>query len=423
MTKLKLVLLALAVAGLSLGITACGGDDDDAGEAVTLDLTIGQLVPLTGDLAPFGPPGDKAANLAIDQIEAGIEEAGSDHTVNMLTEDSQTSDQAGVSAARKLVGEDASCINGAWASGVTEPVAESVTIRQGILQISPASTDPAIADLDDDGLVNRTAPSDAFQGPLVADVVELGLDGAEGLTVNVAARNDPYGNGLADSFTEGWEEKGGEVGETVIYDPDLPSYDSEADQIVSGNPDGWFFVDFPTPFDQVGAALVRTGDWDPERSFGPDGLAFPNLAEIVGRRVAEGMRVTVPGAEQSPQTEAFTDLYDEAPGPGTGPFIAQSFDATVLCYLSAVAAGSTDGTEMAAALPDVTNPPGDEFTFEDLGDAIQALQRGEDINYEGVSGPVNLDETGEPTGGVYGIFVFRGDDFEQVDQVPYGEEE
>ena len=218
MTRIRLVLFALVVAGLSFGIAACGDDDDSTtaavvGERRSLDLTIGDLIPLTGDLADFGPPGEKAANLAVDKINEAIKEAGADHTVTLKTRTIRPTDQAGVSAARKLVGDGASCIAGSWASSETIPVARSVSIREGVLEISPASTSDEITGLDDDGLINRTAPPDSFQGPALADAIEKDLGGAEGKTVNIGARNDSYGTGLAEDVQRAWEAKGGTVGQ------------------------------------------------------------------------------------------------------------------------------------------------------------------------------------------------------------------
>ncbi len=270
MTRIKLVLLPLVVAGLSFGIAACGDDDSSSSDSggggeASLDLTIGDLIPLTGDLADFGPPGQKAADLAVDQINAAIKEVGADHTVTIEHEDDQTSDTAGVSAARKLVGDGASCIAGSWASSVTIPVARSVSIREGVLEISPASTSSEITDLEDDGLINRTPPADNLQGPALADTVEEQLGGAEGKTISVAGRNDSYGDGLTASFTTAWEAKGGEVtGDPVLYDPEAATYDSEANQITADDADGYVIVDFPETFVKVGPALVRTGKWDPE---------------------------------------------------------------------------------------------------------------------------------------------------------------
>ena len=72
-----------------------------------------------------------------------------------------------------------------------------------------------------------------------------------------------------------------------------------------------------------------------------------------------------------------------------------------LCYLAAVAAGSTDGKQMAAKLRDVTGPPGTKYSWQQLPQAIKALQAGKDIDYVGAAGDINLDESGDPTVGVY----------------------
>ena len=398
MRRLFSVFVVLAIAGLSLGLAACGGDDDGGGGGggESLDLTIGNLVPQTGALSAFAPAGEKAIGLAEEEINAAIDEAGVDHTIEVLTEDDQTDPVAAPQAARKLVSEGASCFNGAWASSSTIPVTESVSTREGILTISPASTSPDLTDLEDDDLLFRTAPADTFQADLLTDVIGEGIGGVEGRTLNIGARNDAYGTGLAEALTDAWEKNGGTVGETVVYDVKAPNYNSEAAQIVSGNPDAIMMIDFPDPFDKVGAALVRTGEWDPEIAFGSDGIAQPDLAEIAGNDVVEGMRVTAPGTITGGPGAAFDTLYDDAGGVGRSPFTAQNFDNLILCYLAAVAAGSTDGTEMAAVLRDVTNAPGDQYTWEELPDAIEALQNGDDIDYQGASGDIELDDAGDP---------------------------
>ncbi len=155
---------------LVLGVAACGDDDDDGGGGgggeTQLDLVIGDSIPLTGDLAPFGPPGQKAADMAVAQINDAISQAGVDHTVEIVHEDNETNEQAAVQAARKLVDSDgATCIAGAWASSDTEPTALSVTIPEGILQISPSSTSAELTEIDDNGLLNRTASGRQPPGP------------------------------------------------------------------------------------------------------------------------------------------------------------------------------------------------------------------------------------------------------------------
>lgn len=421
--RLLAVLAALAALALTVGLAACGGDDDDdgepAGQEASFELNIGTVLPQTGDLSSFGPPLRKAANLAVEEINSAIQEVGADHTVNISHEDDQTDAQAGVSAARTLVNGGASCIVGAAASSVSIPVSESVTTQQEVLQISPASTSDEITALDDNGFMNRTAPPDAFQGPALADAIEADLGEAEGRTVNIGARNDAYGTGLADTFAEAWEGKGGQIGERVIYEPRQPSYDSEARQIVSGDPDAWVIIDFPETYGRVGPALVRTGEWDASRSWITDGLQSGTLPDDVGQEATEGLRGTAPGApDEGEASAAFDTLFSEAPGPERQTFDAQSFDATILCYLAAVAAGSAEGADMAQQVRGITRSPGNTYTWQQLPDAIRALQEGEEINYDGASGPIDMDDNGDATAGVYDLFRYQDGELDVFDEVP-----
>jgi ABC-type branched-subunit amino acid transport system substrate-binding protein len=412
----SLVLAITATAGLA----ACGDDNGGGGGKKSLDLTIGDLVPLTGDLSDFGPPGRKAADLALKQIQAAAKAAGADHTVKVVHEDDQTDAQAGVQAARKLVdAENAQCIAGSWASSVSIPVARSVSIREGVLQISPASTGDEISGLKDDGLMNRTSPPDRFQGPTLATAMEDALGGAQGKTVNIGARNDAYGTGLAGTFGKAWEEKGGKIGERVIYDPEQPSYNSEARKIAGGNPDAYVIIDFPETYQKVGPALVRTGQWDPKKTFITDGLASSDLPKNAGREATEGMRGTAPGSPDTGKaSQAFDKLYTSAPGPDRQTFDAQNFDAVILCYLSAVAAGNTDGKDMAAQLQDISGPGGEKYTWEQLPEIIKDLQDGNDVDYEGASGPIDLNEEGDPTAGVYDLYRYKNGKIDVYDETP-----
>jgi ABC-type branched-subunit amino acid transport system substrate-binding protein len=423
LTRLKFgpAFVAVAVLAATIGLAACGGGGGGGGNA-KFDLTIGDIVPLTGDLSDFGPPGEKAAKLAVNQIQQGIQSAGVDETVKLQNEDEQTDAEAATAAARKLADAGVPCIAGAWASADTIPVSRSVTTREKILQISPASTSAEITTLSDDGYLNRTAPPDSLQGPALADAMDKELGGASGKTVNIGARNDAYGTGLSGFFQKAWTAKGGKIGQKVIYDPKQPSYNSEAQKIASGNPDAWVIVDFPETYQKVGPALVRTGKWDPKKTFITDGLASSSLPKNVGAAATEGLRGSAPGTPQkgAPQVNAFDKTYVKfAPkSVGRQTFDAQNFDAVALCYLAAVAAGKADGAAMKDELKNVSGPPGTKYTWQQLPEAIKALKDGKDIDYEGASGPINLDDHGDPTQGVYDILQFKNGKLAPIRQVP-----
>jgi ABC-type branched-subunit amino acid transport system substrate-binding protein len=416
------LVVALAVAVSS----GCGGDEADSGEAqptgneAELNLVVGDLIPLSGDLADFGPPASKSGDLAVAEIEEAIEASGAEHSIEIIHEDTQTNPQAAVAAARSLLSEDANCITGPFATSETIPVARSVTIRERIPQISPGSTSDDTTKVEDDGYLNRTILPNRLQGRALADLVEEDLGGASGKTINVGARNDAYGTGLADTFSAAWEEKGGTVGKKVIYDPEQSSYNSEAQQIVEGDPDGWVILDFPETFGIVGPALARTGKWDPARTFVAEGLMTASLPKDAGKDVTDGMTGTTPGSpDTGSAAKAFDTLYKQADGPKERQSSdSQTFDAVILCYLAAVAAGSTEGPEMVEQLQAVSGPPGKKFTFEQLPDAIEALQKGDDIDYEGASGPIDLDQAGDPQAGVYDLFRYQNGKLEVFGEVP-----
>ena len=108
----------------------------------------------------------------------------------------------------------------------------------------------------------RMAPPDSIQGPVVAKVMGEAL-GAD-KTINVAARNDTYGVGLVDAFKKAWEAGGGKIGASVVYNPDAPTLDTEAQQLASGDPDGWFIVSFCGDWGKLKGPLQRSGAWDPK---------------------------------------------------------------------------------------------------------------------------------------------------------------
>jgi ABC-type branched-subunit amino acid transport system substrate-binding protein len=425
--KRPVLALATAIAALvlSFGIVACGDDDDDGGGGgeAKLDLVIGNLVPLTGDLAPYGAAGEKAGNLAAQEIDAAIQKSGADDTVELATEDGASDDQGGVQAARKLIADGATCISGDYASTATVAVARSVTVPEGVMLISPASTADALSDLDDEGLFARTAPPDGLQGTALADRIEKEVGNLQGKTINIGARNDLYGTGFADSLEADLEVRGAKVGEKVIYDPEQPSYNAEAKQITSGNPDNYVIIDFPETFAKLGPALVRTGNWSPKDTFITDGLSSTDLTELVGPEATEGMQGTAPGAFSGDAPDAFEKLYEGAPGPPRNLFDSTVFDDVILCYLGAVAAGATDGKEISEAIVDVTGPPGTKYTFEELAEATEALENGDDIDYEGASGPVDWDENGDLSRYIYDISEFKGGKLAKLDTVEVEAEE
>jgi ABC-type branched-subunit amino acid transport system substrate-binding protein len=421
---------ATAAAGLLLavGIAACGGGGGGGGNgpgSKELSLVIGNSLPLSGTSMALGESGQKASDLATDRIKRAIDEADADHTVRTVSEDLGSGSDTAEESATKLVNDDgASCLTGPWSSDAIAQTAQDVVIPAKALEIAPVPTGEDVADLSDHDLVNSTALPESVEGSALSDAIDQDLGEAQGESANVAMSNDTYGSTLSQDFIEDWQDNDGSLS-GLIGLASLPSstssdYSREAQLITTGSPDAIVLIDDLKSFTQLVPALSSSFSWDPNIAWGSDQLASPDLPDQAGSDAIDGMRVLAPGTPKGDEaTSAFVDEFKAAAPQDVkqAPYAAQEFDATVLCYLAAVAAGSTDGQQMADELIDITAPGGDEFSWQQLPDAIKALEDGKDIDYTGASGPIDMDVHGNPTAGVFDVYQFTSDGLEVVGEV------
>jgi branched-chain amino acid transport system substrate-binding protein len=428
-------------------VSGCGGDGGGEGDgpgSAQLDLVIGNVLPLTGSSKALGKSGEKASELAIARIEAAAGEVDADHAVRSVQGDQGKDPDAATEAAKTLVNDDrASCLVGPWSPDAVEQTADDIAIPSDVLEIAPVPATEEVAELRDRDLVNSTALPESLEGVALTKAIERDLGGeAEGQTVNVAASNDSYGDTLTQDFIEQWQDDDGTVGgQIVLAPPPLSSssssgstttggysgssgssstYSAQAQQITSGSPDAIVLINDLDGFSLLAPALTSSFAWDPETAWGSDQLVSPALPALVGSEAVEGMRALAPGAPKGEEASAaFVQEFKSADPPDVrlAPFAAQQFDATVLCYLAAVAAGSTDGQKTADELIDITAPGGTKFSWQQLPDAIAALEDGEDIDYTGASGPIDMDVSGNPTSGVFDVYQYTGDRLEVIDEV------
>ncbi|KKM21225.1 hypothetical protein LCGC14_1637600, partial [marine sediment metagenome] len=242
---MKKFVLMMVVVLLLLGV---------AGSVIAADtVKIGMLVSLTGGLAPYGPPIQHGAELAIEQINDADGLYG--WKLELLVRDSGTAPAVGRDAAAKLVEIDGvPALIGALSSGVTMAIS-SVTIPNQVVLISPASTSPAITDLEDNDFVFRTVVGDAFQGVVQADLaVDLGFK-----TVSIIYVNNAYGKGLALVFSANFQARGWEVLNMVPYEEAKPSYRSEVEKVMEGNPDAINVIAYPVDGNKQLVEAIEAG--------------------------------------------------------------------------------------------------------------------------------------------------------------------
>ncbi|UPK73305.1 DUF1871 family protein [Nocardioidaceae bacterium SCSIO 66511] len=199
---------------------------------------VGTLLPQTGDLAFLEPPETAGVKLAIEDINKAGGVLGKDVTITEADSGDGTPNIA-PEQANKLLAANADVIVGAASSDVSLAVLKQIT-NAGVLQISPANTSTAFDTKDDKGLYFRTAPSDVLQGRVMAD--QLGKDGFT--NVAIMARQEAYGEALADNVEKYFTEQGGEVVAKVLYSPESPNYSAEVSEVASADPDAVVLIAF-----------------------------------------------------------------------------------------------------------------------------------------------------------------------------------
>ena len=412
-TNTRLAVAAAACSALALGLAACGGGSGGGNGpgSKPLHLVIGNALPLSGTSKDLGAAGEKASQLAVDQIKRAVGQANADHTIRIVNEDQGADSNAAVDSAKRLVNSDgATCLTGPWSPDAVMQVAKDVAIPAKTLEISPVSVGGDVADLSDHDLIDSTALPESLEGSALSQAIGRELGGEQGHTVNVAASNDTHGDTIRQDFIDAWQGQDGTIGGQVALAPLQLS--TQASQITAGSPDAVLLIDDLSGFSQLAPALSSSFSWNPGTSWGSDQLVNPGLPDLVGSQTVNGMHALAAGAPRGEDgSSAFVRDFTSAQPHNVklAPFAAQEFDATVLCYLSAVAAGSTDGQQMADELIDITAPGGDEFSWQQLPDAIKALEDGKDINYRGASGPIDMDVHGNPTAGVFDVYQYTPD--------------
>ncbi|MGI3210271.1 ABC transporter substrate-binding protein [Roseovarius tibetensis] len=354
-------------------------------------VKIGMLQGFTGPTESLVRPMAQGGEMAIKEVsDSGIFLGGRE--VVSVRGDSTCIDAAAATAAaeRLVTSENVQGINGATCSGATTAVLNNVVRANGIVMISPSATSPALSTIEDGGYFFRTAPSDARQGQIIADILERRGIGSAALTYT----NNDYGKGLADAIQAAFEETGGEVTAVAAHEDGKADYSAEIGTLASAGGEVLIVAGY---LDQGGRGIIQasldTG------AFGkfvlPDGMVGAALTDHFGTAL-DGSIGTNPGTD-SPGADM---LAEEAAGKdfnGDDPYVPEAYDASALMLLAMQAADSTDSAVYKDHVFDVANAPGEKIYPGELAKGLQILADGGEIDYVGGTA-LELIEPGESAG-------------------------
>ncbi|RTQ99147.1 ABC transporter substrate-binding protein [Halomonas nitroreducens] len=391
---MKKRVLATAVAATTLALSGLA----------QAEVKVGFLGGFTGGIESLTPPIFDGAQLAMQQIndQGGLLD-GQDMV--MPTGDTTCSDASAASnAADRMVNtEQVTAIVGALCTGATIAAANNAAIPGGVTMVSPASTAPAVSELDDNDLVFRTVPSDAFQGEMLAKLLlDKGIE-----EVAVTYVNNDYGRGLADSFVEAFESDGGTVLENLAHEDNRADYRSELGTLSATGAQTLVVLAYA---DTSGQTVLRqayeSGMFT--QYVGGDGMVGDSLIEAIGADVLDGMIATRPGSPELPGTAIFNQAAQAAGIDPSAVFAAQAYDAAFLLGLAIEQNGNAEREGLNEALRSVASAPGETVLPGEWEKAKELIAAGTEINYEGASGTHEFNAKGDVPGVVQEMVVEDG---------------
>lgn len=397
-------LRAVSLAGMAIAAaTATAGAQE---------VKLGFLGGFTGPIETLVPPIHEGAKLAVQQIndQGGILDG---QTLTLLQGDSTCIDTTAASAAadRMVNSENVTALVGPLCSGETIAAANTAAIPGGVVLVSPAATSPALSDLDDNDLVFRTTPSDAYSGEVLAKLLkDKGHD-----NIAITYVNNDYGKGFAEALKEAFEERGGTVAAMEAHEDGKADYRAEIGSLASSGAEMLVVLAY---VDGSGQTIVRqaleSGDFT--QFAGGDGMIGDSLVTAIGEGKLDGFIGTKIGSTETPGTELFAKAAEETGLDPAGSFVAQSYDAAFLLGLAIQENGSADREGLSEALRKVATAPGETILPGEWEKAKELIAAGTDINYEGASGSHEFDENGDVPGVVIET-VIEGPGFKDVGPV------
>ena len=373
-------------------------------------LITGTLLPQTGDLAFLGPPEFAGVKKAVDDINA----AGGVNGQPMTNIDGDSGDTTTDIASQTVdshLSQGVGAIIGAASSGVSLTVIDKIT-SNGVLQMSPANTSPALTTYEDNGLYWRVAPSDALQGAVIAgNAIDAGLT-----KMAVIARQDPYGQGLQDAFAKNFEAAGGTIApEKILYDPAAASFEAEVGQIKAAAPEGVVVIGFEETTKLLQEMIKQGVGPQDVQIYLVDGNLSTGAYKDFPKGTMKGVLGTIPVGEAD-LTDFNNSLKEVDPSLEEFTYGAQAYDATMLIALAAHAAKCGDGTAIQQHLLQVANTGGEKCTT--YADCIALLDAGTKIDFDGVTGPLDFNEYGDPKAATIAVNEYSANDkFAEVSRV------
>ncbi len=369
------IVIALVLIALIAAIALTGWNPmewlsgDKSQQAISETVSLGYVAPLTGPAVTYSEVQKKAVEIALSEVNSGNVLEGK--TLQVLWEDSKLDPSVAVTAMKKLIDVNKASVVFGFSSGEVLSMATVANRTQTVL-LAPMASAAQISDAGD--YVFRLSPSDAFQGQVLAKVVQD--DGKE--TAAILYVNNDWGAGLQKSFKTYFENDGGQVIMSEPSNPDDKDFRTQISKIQSAAPDA--IVLFLHPNEAMHAVRQAREVSVASALYGGDTFSADAIYQGIPK-LAEGIVFTLPAQPDSPEFLAFAKAYQAKFNESPDINAAVGYDAVKLIAQ----------------------------VISEVGNSAQAIcQHLKTIKgYKGASGEVTFDANGDVISKKYETFIIQ----------------
>jgi ABC-type branched-subunit amino acid transport system substrate-binding protein len=399
--------IGAVVGASSLLVASCASGSEQSaasGSSASGDIVFGQLLGITGDYASFSPPAIEAAKIAVAEINEAGGIMGRD--VKLVSEDNRTSVDGAVSGFSKLASVSKISVLGSLESDGQVALFDEIEKRQ----IPNICSSCGTTFLDEKGgnYSFRVTASDSDAGIIVAQVARDEGHGSMAMIV----QNTEGASGPAEVAKDAFEKAGGTV-TTVSVEPGASSYNSEVAKAFADDPD----VLYLAAGVESGLPILREID---RRGYDVPIFVSPDLIteDVAALDNASSFFSALTAFDtESPAYQSYATRYEEETGdqPESGMYDANNYDQYILFALAMEAAQSTAGKDVAGKIIDVASAPGTKVYS--YADGLKALKAGEEIDFDGASSSLDMNEFGNLVSPVLGVLAVQDGAWETTREV------
>ena len=362
-------------------------------------IPIGVALPLTGNAGAYGPDMGEAARRTAAKINSAGGVLG--RKLELVIEDSESSAAVAANLSHKFINvHKAQSLIGYW--GTPEGMSSRPIAVQNKVVLMVSSAANAITEGDTQGYVWRFQMKATDWGTVISRAAlrlpfkSFGIMGLQNAFVLPIQR----------VFEEQMKANGRKVVDSLIYNPEQPSYRAEVERVFAKNPDAVYCFGLLPDFVSIMKEVYRGGFDSKVVALSIMADAEGKFVEAVGPKVAEGIRHFQPMPDVSASGyKKFLKLMG-APADRVLLFPPNTHDQLSITALAMEKAKSPMAADWSKQIIAVGNGPGEEV--DDVVEALKMVRAGKNVNFQGAGSTCDFTQNGDQLGRGMGQWIIKG---------------